>query len=332
MDERTMELKEQYANYYYVPKVEFKLIPINELTCDQEYQRSLSQKQVRRTSDNFDPFQVNPVKVSRRNDKNYVIDGQHTMEIVAKVSGSRNTPVWCMVYDELIYQKEANVFAEQMKYSRALSAYEIFKAKVESGDKESLMIKAIAELVGFELGKVTKPGVISNVKSLEFIYNRYGMDVLSRTLRVCAKTWDGDEKSLSQGVLKGLAKLFAAYEDKINDVVFVDKLGVVSPKELTRRAADRCKGPEGFAEAMFLIYVKKSRSSLQIQDLIDFKPKKVNQEEKDRVLEEGYKKLIKQREESVAIDEVLGDIPDRYTYYGVLNEENVTADPGVDGR
>ena len=60
MDERTMELKEQYANYYYVPKVEFKLIPINELTCDQEYQRSLSQKQVRRTSDNFDPFQVNP--------------------------------------------------------------------------------------------------------------------------------------------------------------------------------------------------------------------------------------------------------------------------------
>lgn len=43
----------------------------------------------------------NPVKVSRRNGINYVFNGQHTIEIVALVSGSRDTPVWCMVYDIL---------------------------------------------------------------------------------------------------------------------------------------------------------------------------------------------------------------------------------------
>lgn len=93
MDERTIALKEVYADSAFIPHVSFELIPIKELTCDQEYQRALSDKQVRKTSENFDPFQVNPVKVSKRDGKNYVIDGQHTMEIIAKVSGSRDAPV-----------------------------------------------------------------------------------------------------------------------------------------------------------------------------------------------------------------------------------------------
>lgn len=39
----------------------------------------------------------------------YVFDGQHTIEIVASRSGSRDTPVWCMVYDQLQYQEEAHI-------------------------------------------------------------------------------------------------------------------------------------------------------------------------------------------------------------------------------
>lgn len=52
-----------------------------------------------------------PVKVSRRDGINYVFNGQHTIEIVALVSGSRDTPVWCMIYDELCYEHEADIFA-----------------------------------------------------------------------------------------------------------------------------------------------------------------------------------------------------------------------------
>ena len=69
-----------------MPKVSYELIPISELICNQKYQRELSQKQVTRTADNFDPFQINPVKVSRRDGSYYVINGQHTMEIIARIS------------------------------------------------------------------------------------------------------------------------------------------------------------------------------------------------------------------------------------------------------
>ena len=63
---------------------------------------------------------------------NYVFNGQHTIEIVALVSGSRETPVWCMIYDDLSYQSEADIFANQMKYVRRLAPYEIFNANIET--------------------------------------------------------------------------------------------------------------------------------------------------------------------------------------------------------
>ena len=99
----------------YVPNVHFEQIPIKNLVSNQEYQRNLSQLHIKRTAEHFDLYQINPVKVSRRNGINYVINGQHTIEIVAEVSGSRDTPVWCMVYDDLEYQQEADVFANQQK-------------------------------------------------------------------------------------------------------------------------------------------------------------------------------------------------------------------------
>ena len=87
----------------FIPQVHFELIPIRNLVSNQEYQRSISEKQVLHAAENFDVNQINPVKVSRRNGMNYVFNGQHTIEIVAMVSGSRDTPVWCMIYDDLEY-------------------------------------------------------------------------------------------------------------------------------------------------------------------------------------------------------------------------------------
>ena len=104
----------------YVPDVHFELIPIRNLVSNQEYQRNLSTTHVLKTANNFDLFQLNPVKVSRRDGINYVFNGQHTAEIIAMVSGSRETPVWCMIYDDLEYTEEADIFANQMKNVKRL--------------------------------------------------------------------------------------------------------------------------------------------------------------------------------------------------------------------
>jgi hypothetical protein len=140
----------------FIPAVHFELIPIKNLVSNQEYQRNLSIRHIQRTATHFDLYQINPVKVSFRDGRNYVINGQHTIEIIAAISGSRETPVWCMVYEDLEYVVEADIFANQQKYVKSLTPYEIFMANIEAGSDDQLIIKSLVESYGLKIvsGKV----------------------------------------------------------------------------------------------------------------------------------------------------------------------------------
>jgi len=50
-----------------------------------------------------------------------------------------------MIYDELDYVQEADIFANQQKYIRSLLPYEIFMANVEAGNDDQLIIKSLVE-------------------------------------------------------------------------------------------------------------------------------------------------------------------------------------------
>ena len=238
----------------FVPNVHFEKIPIKNLVSNQEYQRNLSQSHVEKAAANFDIFQINPVKVSRRDGINYVFNGQHTIEIVAKVSGSRETPVWCMVYDELCYEHEADIFANQMKFVKPLSPYEIFIANLEAGNDEQLIIKGMIESYGLQLGTKKAPNVICAVSTLESIYTKHGYHVLNRVLRLLIATWEGDPLSFSANMLNAVAKLIAVYQDRMDDEVFKEKLGALSLKSIIRTAKERRPGCLGYAETMVIEY------------------------------------------------------------------------------
>ena len=180
----------------FVPNVHFEQIPIKNLVSNQEYQRNISEQHVLNAAAHFDLYQINPVKVSRRNGVNYVFNGQHTVEIVALASGSRETPVWCMIYDDLNYEHEADIFANQMKFVKPLRPYEVFMANVEAGNQEQLMIKDLVESYSLSIGQVRNYGVVCAVSTLENIYERFGYHVLDRTLRLCVGTWEGDMNSM----------------------------------------------------------------------------------------------------------------------------------------
>ena len=244
----------------YVPQVHFEQIPIKNLVSNQEYQRNLSLAHIQRAAENFDLYQINPVKVSRRDGINYVFNGQHTIEIVALVSGSRETPVWCMVYDELCYEHEADIFANQMKFVKPLSAYEIFTANIEAGNDQQILIKTLVESFGLQIGSKKAPKVINAVSTLEAVFEKYGYHVLSRTLRLLIATWEGDMQSFSANMLNAVAKLIAVYQDQMDDESFKEKLGAVSLKSLIRNAKERRPGSMGYAEAIILEYNGKRKN------------------------------------------------------------------------
>ena len=247
----------------FVPKVHFEQIPIKNLVSNQEYQRNLSVSHVQRTVENFDLYQINPVKVSRRNGINYVFNGQHTIEIIATVSGSRETPVWCMIYDDLDYTLEADIFANQQKYVKPLLPYEIFMANVEAGNDKQLIIKSLVESYGLSISSTKNPGSICAISSLEYIHQKFGFHILDRTLRLCVGSWEGDPNSLSATMLKGIAQLIVAFGDAIKDDIFKEKVGKHSPREIGRTAKERKAGSLGYTEAMLIAYNKKMKNPLR---------------------------------------------------------------------
>lgn len=244
----------------FVPNVHFEQIPIKNLVSNQEYQRTLSQAHIARAAANFDLYQINPVKVSRREGINYVFNGQHTVEIVATVSGSRDTPVWCMIYDDLVYEHEADIFANQMKFVKRLQPYEIFKANVEAGNDVQLIIQGVVEAYGLKVGSKRTPGVICAVTTLENIYLTHGYHVLNRVMRLIVGTWEGDINSFSSNMLNAVARLVTAFGDDMNDEIFKDRMGNISVKQLIRAAKDRRSGSAGLAETMLIGYNGKRKN------------------------------------------------------------------------
>ena len=253
---------EKYREF--VPDVHFELIPIKDLVSNQQYQRKLSLRHVDNAAAEFNVYEINPVKVSRRDGINYVFDGQHTAEIVAKESGSRDTPVWCMVYDGLDYKLEAYVFANQKKFARTLTPYEIFMANVEAEEETELTIKALAESYSLTITNKSKTnGGLCAISALEFIFRKYGYHILDQTLYITVSTWEGDPVSLCATILKGIARLLDCYGESLRADLFVERLSRVPVKEIIRSARERNNGSLGYAEALLTYYNKKTRYPLR---------------------------------------------------------------------
>jgi len=251
----------------FMDKIHYERIPIRNLVSNQDYQRGLSEIHVKRAVENFDPYQINPVKVSRRDGVNYVFNGQHTIEIVAKKTQSRDTTVWCMVFEDLEYGHEADIFANQQKYVKPLTPYEIFVANIEAQNEEQLIIKDLVESYNLFITSKKTPGGICAISTLEYIYNKFGYHILDATLRLCIATWEGDVNSLTANILKGIAKLIVAYQDELDEIQFKEKLGRCSIREIVRSASERSNGSLGYAEAMLSFYNKRMRAPLQIYKL-----------------------------------------------------------------
>ena len=251
----------------FVPNCHFEQIRICDLVSNQDYQRNLSLSLVNSTVQDFDIHQINPAKVSRRNGVNYVYDGQHTIEIIAAASGSRRTPVWCMVFDDMDYQVEAEVFANQQKHKKNLTPYEVFNANIEAGKDRQLLIRDLLASYGLAATPSSTAGGICAIGTVEKIFDKYGFDTLSRTINLIVSTWEGEEFSFTSCMLTGVARLLDAYGDRLKEQMFISKLGRVSTREIIRNARERHSGSLGYAEVMVQYYNKKNKFCLPWEPL-----------------------------------------------------------------
>ena len=210
--------------------------------------------------------------------------------------------MWCMIYDDLNYKEEADIFANQMKYVKPLLPYETFMANIEAGSDKQLIIQDLVESYGLTITSTKTPGGICAVATLENIYDKYGFQVLDRVLCLVIGTWEGEPNSLSANMLNGIARVDFAYGDQIEDDHFKERLGRISVKALSQQARDRRVGSLGYAEAILIAYNKRSKKHLRWDKLYSKKSPRRNQDGD----------LIDQEDDNsdVMDDEMLLDVPD----------------------
>ena len=199
------------ASFNITPPYQMRVIHSSKLIYPREiYQRGVQRKRVELIAADFNEYVANEPKISFRNGKYYVVDGQHTIEARILRNGGRALPILCKVYTGMTMQQEALLFAEQNGHSAPLSAGIKLRAKVAGDDAPSKEFLAATNRVGLEFNYDSlqlSDYRISCVGTALKLYNEMGEKIYCESLRIIVAAWDGKPDSFRASVLRGMISL-----------------------------------------------------------------------------------------------------------------------------
>ena len=215
----------------------------NKLISSPRIQRSLSTSRVDKIVENFEPLLVNPIKVSRRAGKYYVFDGQHTLAALKKVYGADNNFVECKVFDNLTFEKEARLFAQQNGYSESVSM--IYKLRALEAAKDEVVLEFLDETRGtgfaIDIGnRKSRNGRIAAIVAAYTAFISLQSSKYKEMLDIIKKTWGGESWSVTKNMLTGMTVFMNMYSDEngigVDRDKFVELLRVVTASDIRKRA------------------------------------------------------------------------------------------------
>lgn len=241
---------------------EYAALPAKELVSSQQYQRDISKKHIKDIMDDFDPYQVNPIKVAYRNGRYYVFDGQHTLSTLVCLFGM-DVIVPVMVFKKISYEIEAGLFANQDKHKKKLTKEQILLAMYENKNEKVIQFKKCCESYGFDCDFM--PSVKDKkISSYSYLYDKVfcknGVARLEKVLRVCTKAYGVNGTATNSYVLKAVNCLFDHYELSKNpclrETVLVKALSSTKPADIRDNGNKDTtrKGEERYAAQLVVAY------------------------------------------------------------------------------
>ena len=201
-----------------------------------EMQRRMGK--VAKIAANFSEYIANEPKVSYRDGRYFVFDGQNTIEARKTCNGGRNLPIRCKVFYGLSKEHEALLFAVQTGISSELTAGEQLRAKLVAHEENACDFVSVTEDTGvrFALDGIRAPWKIYCIRSAYYIYKSYGAALYREMLSILVDAWGGDSDSFLSGILHGMARFLALYQGEYSRERLILRLRTVHPKTITRLA------------------------------------------------------------------------------------------------
>lgn len=137
------------------------------LTSGLPYQRPVDEKEVDRLIREWDDRLLDPLVVSFRDGKFYVVDGQHRVAAMRKMNGGKEVMVPCTIYSGLTYEQEAELCYKLDKAKKRLTLAQATNALAESGtDADIRNVKSLIEANGFVWALSRRSGAANEIGSI----------------------------------------------------------------------------------------------------------------------------------------------------------------------
>lgn len=215
-----------------------RVINSSQLKSKQDYQRGIKMKYVQKAIENFNPNDVDPVHVSYRDGKYYVIDGQHTILILEGVNGNKPVDINCVVHKGMTYTDEANYYIRQYEKKHRHTYNEMTIASYEAGERIPCELAVKVKSVGGRLpyDKSAKTGMkIGAVKKVTNLY-RKDSDHTILAIKCLVDAYKSRENSIPADIIAGTMEFLKLYDGQILVSRLVEALSKFTPQVLTNTA------------------------------------------------------------------------------------------------
>lgn len=250
--------------------VDVQYINTENLVSNSKYQRDIDRKKVEFIVSNFNPHKIGVIKVSYRDGKYHVYDGQHRLFAIKAINKGGNCIVPCEVHYNLTYADEARLFAQQYDGATKVDIVYQTRALFEAGDETIVKIKELLESVGLELSfsKSKQDRKIIAISKLRKIYNDLNKEEFSKLFTLIKGAWKGTSTSLDTEILGGMWLFYKTYKNEISEKIFIKNLSKVEPILIKRigRADFSAKGDLKFAKVIWDKY-----NTNQAKNRLDYK-------------------------------------------------------------
>lgn len=237
------------------------------------YQRPLDGALVRKIVAHWNSDLMNLPKVSRRDGKYYVFDGQHTIEALKLKNNGKDLDIPCRIYSGMTYEDEARLFAAQNGISKNVTTIQKLRALYEAKDPDVVRVTDIVIEYGYadpiknnsskcSTGFRTLPTALK-------IYEKCGEGRLRQVLKVITGAWGNDKDGCRSGILNGINIVLSLYMGEFKEADLINSLKRVSPVKLFADAkADTAhSGANRFAYQIVRLYNKKKQYRLDEREI-----------------------------------------------------------------
>lgn len=213
---------------------EYKYLRPSQIVADPLYQRPLDQRRVEKIANEFSGDLFNEPKVSYRDGKYWVFNGQHSLAAWRYYHNNEDKPVFCKVFKGMTWLEECDAFMKQNGLSKDPTTNEKLHAAFNSKDPDVVDMVEKAKMCGFDVNfsMCKTPTRIIALSALFRAYKAIGGEAFLDMMTAIKEAWYGDIDAVSQQIISGMAAFYKAYGGNFKRDALVTALKHTTPARI----------------------------------------------------------------------------------------------------